>query len=120
MQIDETKIPVSYDSQPGKALPHIIIFLVDDGHFQIAALDVSNDFTITKEIAGCNVNVIIIDAVTFRRAVFVEHPASEVSRFSHIFHCSEPSFSLICIYRIHQNAAFVYWHFAQKLYSWIV
>ena len=24
------------------------------------------------------------------------------------FHCSKPSFALICIYRIHQNAAFVY------------
>ena len=89
-------------------LPHIIIFLVNDGHFQIAAIDVSNYFTVTEEIAACNVNVIIIDAVAFRRAVFVEHPAGKVSRFSHIFHCSEPSFSLICIYKIHQIAAFVY------------
>ena len=108
MQIDETKIPASYDGQPGKVSPHIIIFLVNDGHFQIAAFDVSNYFSITNEIASCNVNVIIIDAVTFRRAVFVEHPASEVTGFSHIFHCSEPSFVLICIYRIHQNAAFIY------------
>ena len=108
MQINETKIPASYDSQPGKVLPHIIIFFVNNGHSQIAAIDVSNYFTITEEIAACNVNVIIIDAVTFRRAVFVEHPASEVTGLSHIFHCSEPSFSLICIYRIHQNAAFVY------------
>ena len=112
MQIDEMnigiKIPASYDGQPGKVLPHIIIFLVNNGHFQIAAADVSNDFPITNEVTSCNVNVVVIDAVAFRRAVFVEHPASEVSRFSHIFHCSEPSFSLICIYRIHQNAAFVY------------
>ena len=69
-------------------LPHIIILFVNDGHFQIAALDVSNYFTITNEIASCNVNIIVIDAVTFCRAVFVEHPASEVSRLSHIFHCS--------------------------------
>ena len=108
MQIDETKIPASYDGQPGKVLPHIIIFLVNDGHFQIAAIDVSNDFSITKEIAACNVDVVVIDAVAFRRAVFVEHPASEVTGLSHIFHCSEPSFALICIYRIHQNAALVY------------
>ena len=26
----------------------------------------------------------------------------------YIFHCSKPSFVLICIHRIHQNAAFVY------------
>ena len=101
MQIDETKIPASYDSQPGKVLPHIIIFLVNDGHSQIAALDVSNDFSIAKEIAACNVNVIIIDAVAFRFAVVVEHPAGEVTGLSHIFHCSKPSFALICIYRIH-------------------
>ena len=124
MQIDETdigiKIPASYDGQPGKMSPHIIIFLVNDGHFQIAALDVSNDFSITKEIAACNVDVVVIDAVTFRFAGVVEHPAGEVTWLSHIFHCSEPSFALICIYTIHQNAAFVYWRFVQKLYSWIV
>ena len=112
MQIDETdmdiKSPASYDSQPGKASPHITIFLVNDGHFQIAAIDVSNHFTITEEITTCNVNVVVIDAVTFRFAGVVEHPTSEVTGLSHIFHCSEPSFSLICIYRIHQNAAFVY------------
>ena len=112
MQIDEMnisiKIPASYDGQPGKVLPHIIIFLVNNGHFQIAALDVSNHFTITEEVTACNVNVVVIDAVAFRFAGIVEHPSSEVSRLSHIFHCSEPSFSLICIYRIHQNAAFVY------------
>ena len=112
MQIDEMdigiKIPASYDSQPGKLSPHIIVFLVNHGHFQIAAIDVSDHFTITKEITRCNVNVIVIDTVTFRRAVFVEHPASEVTGLSHIFHCNEPSFSLICIYRIHQIAAFVY------------
>ena len=112
MQIDEKdmdiKIPASYDSQPGKVSPHIIIFLVNDGHFQIAAIDVSNYFTITEEISSCDVDIVVIDAVAFCRAVFVEHPASEVTRLSHIFHCSEPSFSLICIYRIHQNAVFVY------------
>ena len=116
MQIDEAdidiKIPASYDGQPGKVSPHIIILFVNNGHFQIAAIDVSNHFTVAEEIARCNVNVIVIDAVTFRFAGVVEHPASEVSRFSHIFHCNEPSFFLICIYRIHQNAAFVYWHFA--------
>ena len=124
MQIDGMnigiKIPASYDGQPGKVLPHIIIFLVNDGHFQIAAADVSNHFTITEEITTCNVDVVVIDAVAFRFAGVVEHPAGEVTGLSHIFHCSEPSFSLICIYRIHQNAAFVYWHFAQKLYSWLV
>ena len=124
MQIDETDIGIKNPGQlwqpAGKMSPHIIIFLVNNGHFQIAAIDVSNYFTITEEITACNVNVIIIDAVTFRRAVFVEHPASEVTGLSHIFHCSEPSFSLICIYRIHQNAVFVYWRFAQKLYSWTV
>ena len=112
MQIDEMnidiKIPASYDGQPGKVLPHIIVFLVNYGHFQIAAIDVSNYFTITNEIAGCDIDIVIIDTVTFCRAVFVEHPASEVTGLSHIFHCSEPSFSLICIYRIHQNAIFVY------------
>ena len=89
-------------------LPHIIIFLVNDGHFQIAAIDVSNYFTITEEIAACNVDVVVIDAVAFRFAGVVEHPAGEVAGLSHIFHCSEPSFALICIYRIHQNAIFVY------------
>ena len=112
MQIDgmdmSIKIPASYDSQPGKLSPHIIVFLVNDGRFQIAAIDVSNHFTITEEITTCNVDVVVIDAVAFRSAVFVEHPACEVTGLSHIFHCSEPSFSLICIYRIHQNAAFVY------------
>ena len=108
MQIDETKFPASYDSQPGKGLPHIIVFLVNNGHFQIAAIDVSNHFTITNEIACCDVDVVVIDAVTFRFAGIVEHPASEVTGPSHIFHCSKPSFSLICIYRIHQNTAFAY------------
>ena len=108
MQIDETKIPASYDSQPGKVLPHIIIFLVNNGHFQIAAIDVSNYFTITEEIAACNVDVVVIDAVAFRLTGIIEHPTCEVTGLSHIFHCSEPSFILICIYRIHQNAEFVY------------
>ena len=105
MQIDETdisiKIPASYDGQPGKLSPHIIVFLVNHCHSQIAAIDVSNYFTITNEIASCDVDVVVIDTVAFRRAVFVEHPASEVTGLSHIFHCSKPSFSLICIYRIH-------------------
>ena len=61
MQIDEKgigiKIPASYDSQPGKVSPHIIVFLVNDGHFQIAVLDVSNNFTIAEEIASCNVEI---------------------------------------------------------------
>ena len=112
MQIDGMdigiKIPASYDGQPGKVSPHIIVFLVNHGHFQIAALDVSNHFTITEEITTCNVDVVVIDAVAFRFAGVVEHPASEVTGLSHIFHCSKPSFALICIYRIHQNAAFVY------------
>ena len=112
MQIDGMdigiKIPASYDSQPGKLSPHIIVTLVNAYHACIFAQDVSDYLTITKEIAGCDVDVIVIDAVTFRRAVFVEHPACEITGLSHIFHCSEPSFSLICIYRIHQNAAFVY------------
>ena len=121
MQIDEKdiciKIPASYDGQPGKVLPHIIVTLVNDGHFQIAVFDVSNHFTITEEITTCNVDVVVIDSMAFRLTGIIEHPASEVTGLSHIFHCSKPSFSLICIYRIHQNAAFVYWHFAQKLYS---
>ena len=104
----DIKIPASYNSQPGKVSPHIIIFLVNDGHFQIAAIDVSNHFTVTNEIAGCDIDIVIINAVTFCRAVFVKHPASEITGLSHIFHCSEPSFFLICIYRIHHNAAFVY------------
>ena len=112
MQIDgmdmSVKIPASYDGQPGKVLPHIIIFLVNDGHFQIVAIDVSNHFTITNEIASCDVDVVVIDAVAFLFTGVVEHPAGEITRLSHIFHCSKPSFSLICIYRIHQNTIFVY------------
>ena len=121
MQIDGMnigiKIPASYDGQPGKLLPHIIIFLVNDGHFQIAAADVSNDFSITNKITACNVNVIIIDAVTFRRAVFVEHPASEITGLSHIFHCSKPSFSLICIYRIHLSIDILHKNYILALYK---
>ena len=108
MQIDGIKIPASYDSQPGKVLPHIIVTLVNAYHACIFAQDVSDYLTITKEIAGCDVDVIVIDAMAFRFAGIVEHPASEITGLSHIFHCSEPSFFLICIYRIHQSAAFFY------------
>ena len=96
MQIDETDIGIKNPGQlwrpAGKMLPHIIILFVNNGHFQIAAIDVSNYFTITEEIAACNVNVIVIDAMAFRFAGVVEHPASEVTGLSHIFHCSKPSF----------------------------
>ena len=96
MQIDETDIGIKNPGQlwrpAGKVLPHIIIFLVNDGHFQIAAADVSNHFSVAEEIAGCDVDVVVIDAMAFRFAGVVEHPAGKVSRFSHIFHCSEPSF----------------------------
>ena len=93
MQIDEIKIPASYNGQPGKVLPYIIVFLVNLDHPQITAVDISHNFSITEEIAACDVDVVVIDAMTFRRAVFVEHPTCEVTGLSHIFHCSKPSFS---------------------------
>ena len=91
-----------------KCLPYVIVTLVNAYHARIFARDVSDYLTITKEVTSCNVNVIVIDAVTFRLAGIIKHPACEVTWLSHIFHCSKPSFSLICIYRIHKNAAFVY------------